>query len=151
MSDVIPNPNGANGSVSDPREQVMWDLYVANNLENAYECAIKAGYKEGTALKITVNDWFVERLERLRRKDMLSDAEKVLQKTLKYKTEKDDGEVKTDLLRVQTDVAKHVTSTLGKEAYSSKGDDALKKLADKVIGIDFHYPDGYKTANTSNN
>lgn len=116
-----PNPNGANGSVSDPREQVMWDLYVKKNLENAYQCALEAGYEESSAIKITTRDWFVARLQKLKRKEMLSDAEKVLQKTLKYKTEKDDGEIKTDLLRVQTDVAKHITKTLGKdEGYSER-------------------------------
>jgi hypothetical protein len=149
MSEVITNPNGANGDVSDPREQVMWDFYVENNLENAYECAIKAKYAVDTARNITTNDWFKERLGKLRRKDMLSDAEKVLQKTLKYKTEKDDGEVKTDLLRVQTDVAKHITNTLGKEDYSTKGDEALTKLA-RVVAINFNYPDGYNPTNKSN-
>jgi len=132
------NPNGANDSVSDPREQVFWDFYIENNLENAYECAIKAKYEESTAKKITVNKWFAERLEKLRRKDMLSDAEKVLQKTLRYKTEKEDGEIKTDLLRVQTDVAKHITTTLGKADYSSKGDDALDKLADRVVAFNLN-------------
>ena len=144
-----PNPHGANANVSDPREQVFWDLFVENNLENAYECAVKAKYEEATAKNIRVRDWFVERMEGLRRKDMLSDAEKVLQKTLKYKTEKDDGEVKTDLLRVQTDVAKHITNTLGKEDYATKGDEALTKLA-RVVAINFNYPDGYNPTNKSN-
>ena len=43
-----PNPNGANGTTSDPREQIMWDFYVDSireNRVNAYESAIKAGYK----------------------------------------------------------------------------------------------------------
>lgn len=117
---IITNPNGANGSVSDPREQVMWDLYVKNNLENAYKCAIEAGYEEDTAKQITVRRWFIERTDRLRRKDMLSKAEKVLDKTLSYSTENDEGKVMPDILRIQTDVAKHVVSTLGKnEGYSN--------------------------------
>jgi len=119
-----PNPNGANGTTSDPREQVMWDFYIESileNRENAYESAIKAGYEKGTAKTITVRRWFIERLEDLERKNMLSDAEKVLRKTLKYKTEDQDGNVKTDLLRIQTDVSKHLTSTLGKnKGYSTK-------------------------------
>jgi hypothetical protein len=110
-----PNPNGANNSQSDPREQVFWDLYIENNLENAYKCAIEVGYEESNAKNITMREWFKERLRKLKKKDMVSKAEKVLNKTLEYSTENDKGEVKVDLLRVQVDVAKHVTEKLGKE------------------------------------
>jgi hypothetical protein len=132
------NPNGANGSISDPREQVCWDLYVKNNLQNAYECAIKAKYAKDTARNITTNDWFKERLGKLKRKEMLSKAEKLLDKTLTYSSENDEGKVQTDLLRIQTDVAKHITSTLGKnDGYSNKGEDAQDKIADKITVISF--------------
>jgi hypothetical protein len=109
----------------------MWDFYVsklANGIENAYESAIEAGYEDCTARQITVRSWFLERKEKLKRKDIFSKAEKVLDKTLTYSTEDDEGKVKVDLLRVQTDVAKHVTSTLGKEYYSNKGEEALKDM-----------------------
>ena len=125
MSETNPsNPNGANGTTSDPREQIMWDFYVDSireNRVNAYESAIKAGYEEKYAKQITARIWFVERLEDLERKDMLSKAEKKLAKTLTYEVENEKGEIKTDLLRIQTDVAKHLTSTLGKnKGYSTK-------------------------------
>lgn len=122
---AVTNPNGANATVSDPREQVCWDFYVeglAKNGGNAYESAIKAGYAEDTARNITMNDWFKERLRKLRQKEMLSDAEKILKKTLNYSTEDLEGNVKVDLLRVQADVAKHVTKTLGKEDYSERSE-----------------------------
>lgn len=118
---MVANPNGANASVSDPREQVMWDYYIENNLENAYACAIKADYSESAAKNITLNDWFKERLGKLKRKEMLSKAERVLEKTLNYSTEDEDGKVKVDLLRVQTDVAKTLVTTLGKnEGYATR-------------------------------
>lgn len=121
-----PNPNGANGTTSDPREQVCWDFYVESitqNRENAYESAIKAGYSIDSARNITMRDWFKERLGRLKRKDMLSKAEKVLDKTLNYSVEDEEGKIKTDLLRIQTDVAKHITETLGKnEGYSKRNE-----------------------------
>ena len=143
------NPNGANGSVSDPREQVMWDFYVENQLQNAYQSAIKAGYSESSALTITTRDWFIERLEKLRRKDMLSKAEKVLDKTLSYITEDDEGKVRTDLLRIQMDASKHVTSTLGKDkGYSTRvettgkdggpidvASDDIKRLAEELNNL----------------
>lgn len=118
---MVSNPNGANGTTSDPREQVCWDFYVADNLNNAAEAARKAGYTESSALTITTRDWFIERLQKLKRKEMLSDAEKVLRNTLKFKNVSDQGIVKTELLRIQTDVAKHITKTLGKnEGYSER-------------------------------
>jgi len=119
-----PNPNGANGSTSDPREQVCWDYYIeelAKGIENAQSAALKAGYSYDHARNITLQGWFKGRIDKLSRKELLSDAEKVLKKTLNYKTEKVNGEVKVDLLRVQADVAKHITKTLGKdEGYSNR-------------------------------
>lgn len=122
------NPNGSNQFTSDPREQICWDFYVESITKgqaNAYESAIKAGYEESSAKTITVRRWFIERNEELERKEMLSLAEKVLMKTLKYKTEEIDEEgnekVKSDVLRIQVDASKHLTSTLGKDkGYSTR-------------------------------
>lgn len=118
------NPNGANGTTSDPREQICWDFYVESVIKgevNAYASAIKAKYSEDHARNITMQGWFKERLEDLERKDMLSKAEKKLAKTLTYEVENKEGEVRTDLLRIQVDVSKHLTSTLGKnKGYSTK-------------------------------
>jgi len=75
------NPNGANGTQSDPREQICWDFYVKSiqeNRENAYKSAIDAGYAEDTARNITMNEWFKERLRKLKRKEMFSKAERNL-------------------------------------------------------------------------
>jgi len=127
------NPNGANGVTSDPREQVMWDIYIskiANGKENAYESAVEAGYSEDHSRNITLQGWFKERLAKLKRRDILSKAEKVLEKTLSYDVEEESENgirIKTDLLRIQTDVAKHVTSTLGKdEGYSNRTENTGK-------------------------
>lgn len=135
-----PNPNGANGTTSDPREQIMWDIYVKNldsGVDNAKQAALDAGYTESSANKITVCSWFAERKDKLRRKGLLSKAEKVLEKTLNYDTEtiafdkggnlitNDEGRphliTNTSLLKIQADVAKTVATTLGsKEGYVSK-------------------------------
>lgn len=138
------NPNGANATVSDPREQVCWDFYVegmATTGGNAYESAKKAGYAEDTARNITINVWFKERLRKLRQKEMLSDAEKILKKTLNYSTEDLEGNVKVDLLRVQADVAKHVTKTLGKEDYSERSETKLSGEV-SIVGINYIVPNG---------
>jgi len=144
---MITNPNGANQHTPDPREQKCWDFYVesiTNGRPNAYESAIKAKYSEDHARNITLQGWFKERLEDLERKDMLSKAEKKLAKTLTYEVEKE-GEIKTDLLRIQTDVAKHITNTLGKKHYSTKGEDALDEIADKIQAINYIIPNGNHT------
>ena len=124
MSENKSNPNGANGTTSDPREQIMWDNYIksiTNGRESAKQAALDAGYEEATASQITVRSWFLERKEKLKRKEILSKAEKVLEKTLTYSTDDEEGKVKTDLLRIQTDVAKFVASTQGKDkGYSTR-------------------------------
>lgn len=118
------NPNGANGTTSDPREQKCWDFYVESvtiGQENATESALKAGYSKDHSRNITLQGWFKERLEELERKEMLSLAEKKLKRTLQYEVEDSEGKVRTDLLRIQTDVSKHLTSTLGKnKGYSTR-------------------------------
>ena len=120
------NPNGANQHTGDPREQICWDNYVKgiiNGTENAYQSAIDAGYSEDHSRNITMQGWFKARKDKLKRKEMLSKAEKVLDKTLTYSVEDSEGKIITDLLRVQTDVAKHVTKTLGKdEGYSERSE-----------------------------
>lgn len=128
-NELITNHNiyGANGTKSDPREQICWDNYInsitTSGKGNAYRAAMDAGYSHFNAKNITVRDWFKARLRNLRRKNMLNKAEKVLNKTLNYVTETEKGEVRTDLLRIQADVAKHITKTLGKdEGYSERSE-----------------------------
>lgn len=116
----ITNPNGANQFQLDPRQKLCWENYVnpqSSTFGNGYQSAIKAGYSEGYSQSITDERWFTEKRRRL---NMLEKAEKVLDKTLTYEPVDEKGEIKVDLLRVQTDVAKHLTKTLGKEAYSEK-------------------------------
>jgi len=153
------NPNGANQYVMDPRQKLCWDLYITHGTEyfgNAYQSAMKAGYTEGTASEITTESWFQEKLRRLQ---LLGKAEKILEKTLDYKTENEKG-IQTDLLRIQTDVAKFVAKTQGKdEGYSERTEltgkdgkdlinpEALKK-ADQAIKT---FLENDKSNNTGNN
>jgi phage terminase small subunit len=127
----------ANQYTPDKREQICWDFYVESITKgqpNAYESAIKAGYSEDHARNITLQGWFKERLEDLDRKDMLSKAEKKLAKTLTYEVEDTEtGKVQTDLLRIQVDVSKHLTSTLGKDkGYSSRTEQTGKDGKDLI-------------------
>ena len=117
------NPNGANQYNDDPRQKLCWDLYVNPSSEtfaNGLQSALKAGYSESHACTITTEEWFQDKVRRM---NMLRKAEKVFDKTLGYSTEDEEGKIKTDLLRVQADVAKHITSTLGKnDGYSTRNE-----------------------------
>lgn len=119
----MPNPNGANQHTPDPREQRCWDLYVEsiqNGQPNAYQAAVDAGYEEKTARQITVRSWFIERADNLRRKQMLSRAERNLSKILDMNPEDNSGQPRPEILRIIQDTSKHVTKTLGKKYYSER-------------------------------
>lgn len=138
------NPNGANSVQSDPREQIMWDLYVTgiqNGKENAYQAAIDAGYAKDTARNITMNDWFKERIGKLKRKDMLSKAERNLDKALDVSYEDADGNIKSDVMRIVVDVSKTVVTTLGKEEYSTRSELTGKNGESIVTVLKYAKPD----------
>jgi hypothetical protein len=110
----------------DPRQQVCWDNFVnpeSKTFGNAQRSALAAGYEEASAHNITIRAWFIARRKQLAlRGDLLSDAEKVLFKTLRYKTDREVEEkgkkitkVNVGLLSVQVEAAKHVTKRLGKD------------------------------------
>lgn len=131
------NPNGANQYQLDPRQKFCWESYINPESEtfgNAYQSALKATYTEATASLITTQDWFIEKYRRL---NMLGKAEKVLNKTLDYSTEDvETGKILTDVLRVQTDVAKFIANTQGKdEGYSTRVEQTGKGGKD-LISLD---------------
>ena len=120
------NVSSANQHTNDPREQKCWDFYVEsilNGTQNAYESAIKAGYSEDHSRNITLQGWFKERSAKLRRKDMLSKAERNLDKVLDLITLDDKGNEDPRLLNIVVDVSKTIASTLGKnEGYSTRSE-----------------------------
>ena len=115
------NPNGANDTTSDPREQQAWDFYVESVLEgreSAYKAAMDAGYEESSAKNITLRGWFKERKDELRRRGMPSKAERNLERMLDTEWEFVQGKTKvvnTEIMRVVADISKTVAKTLGKK------------------------------------
>lgn len=99
----------------DPRQKMMWDNFInpaSETFSNGYRSAIKAGYSVEYAKVIRSRDWFQSKM---RRTHLLTKAEIVMNKILDMETDK------ADKLRVQSDVAKHISKTLGKdEGYSEK-------------------------------
>lgn len=123
----ITNPNGANQFQLDPRQKLCWENYInpkSAAFGNGLQSALKAGYEEAYANQITTVEWFKEKLRRL---NMLSKGEKVLDETLDYNVlDKETGKIDSSIARIKLDAAKHVTSTLGKnEGYSTKVEQEL--------------------------
>ena len=123
----------------DARQDVAWEYYLKNLMkgyENAREAGLFAGYSETTSAQLSQQPWFKERKAKLKRREMLSKAERNLDDVLdlSYRVTKtktvgtgedaetiETEEVDTDILKVVVDVSKMVTSTLGKdEGYSTK-------------------------------
>lgn len=115
------NPYGANQYQNDPRQLLCWDFYADPRSEtfgNAYQSAIKVGYEEATAAQITTFDWFIDKRRRL---NLLNKAEKVLDRTLDFDPMNGGDKVDSSLVKAQTDVAKFVASTQGKDnGYSTR-------------------------------
>ncbi len=132
-----PNPNGANQYTLDPRQNICWKLYVdprSETFSNAKQSAIKAGYEEGTANRITTMEWFEDKIRRL---NMLRKAEKVLEETIEIDhmkkkigmfgpikdpiTKEDIYEVDSSVLKIKQDSAKFVAERVGKnDGYSTR-------------------------------
>jgi len=113
----------ANQHTDDQREQICWDIYVSNlskGIDNAYDSSIKAGYSEDHSRNITLQGWFKERKARLKRKDMLSKAERNLDEVLDLNVKEED-KIVPQLLKIKSDVSTTIVKTLGKnEGYSER-------------------------------
>jgi len=130
------NVSSSNQHTSDAREQLTWDFYIqtlVDGQDNAYASAIKAKYSEDHARNITMQGWFKERLSKLKRKDMLSKAERNLEKVLDTSYENEEGKIISDVMRIVVDVSKTIVSTLGKdEGYSTRAE-LTGKNGDKIM------------------
>jgi hypothetical protein len=123
------NPYKAGKYVSDPRQAVCWEIFLkgwVNGDQNAAGAARQAGYSETTASNITNQLWFKEKFIKLKRKDMLSKAERNLDRILDIDYTKLDeitGKegIDIDKAKLVADISKMMATTLGKdEGYSTK-------------------------------
>ncbi len=126
------NPNGANRQIKDPRQDVCFEIYIRDlpfTGGDAKRAAIEAGYSENFAINVRKTTWFKTKLEefekKMKRRGMLSKAERNLDKVLDlpYESETEEGKTKIDIdiLKTVVDVSKTITASLGKdEGYSTK-------------------------------
>lgn len=108
------NISAANQYTKDEREIKCWDIYTKNllkQIDNGYQAAIEAGYSEDHARNITMQGWFKERKERLKRSEIFTKAEKNLDILLDSKDE-----------RIKADLTKFTLKTLGSDSYSERTD-----------------------------
>lgn len=138
---MVRNPHGANSTLPDPRQEMLWKFYLdglAKGRPNAMKAALDAGYAATTAHQITNLKWFKERKSKLGRRSMKSKAERNLRDMLRLgwtdiklvEVGKDDEgkpvmeekeEINVDKLKVVKDVSIFIAETLGKDdGYSKK-------------------------------
>ncbi len=122
------------GDVTDTdKQQKCWDFYVQTVImgaPNAYQSALKAGYTEETANRVSTWKWFKDRKKKLDRIGLLVDAERNLHKLLntpyivtKVKNGEKYQEVDPELARLVLDVSKTIVKSLGKdEGYSERSE-----------------------------
>ncbi len=154
------NPNGANQYQLDPRQKLCWENYINPKSEtfgNGTQSALKAGYEYVYADQITTVEWFKGKVRRL---NMLSKAEKVLDEMLELDTQTvkqdEDGEqiIKIDpaLVKIKQDTAKFIAERVGKsEGYSTRTEHTGAEGKDLTIKFDnsFNEPTSEATADST--
>lgn len=134
MTDVIEKEESVEiDCILTPRQKRMWDFYVkpsSTSFGNANQSALKAGYTVETSLRITHQPWFKNKKRRL---GMLGKAEDALQRALDMDVTDENGVYKADLARVQTDVAKFVAKTLGKDVGYTERTELTGKDGNSIV------------------
>ena len=104
----------ANQFQLDPRQLKCWAYYTNPTSEtfgNAYRSGLRAGYEDSYSRTLNDTEWFIEKLRRL---NMLSKSEKVLDFTLDIERENAD-------IKLAQDTAKFIAKTQGKNmGYSER-------------------------------
>jgi hypothetical protein len=115
----------------DPRQKLCWEYYVdpkSETFANGKQSAIRAGFGEGYADRITTAEWFKMKLEIM---NMFDKSERVLNEMLDMpvevlehhgRGEEAETVVVTSpaLVKVKQDTAKYVSERLGKKKWSQR-------------------------------
>ena len=125
-----------------PQQILFLESYTNPKSEffgNARQSALKAGYTETYADNITdsMPSWLLENVGSMK---MLDKAERNLNEVQDLTIRDENGKVLTDVLRERNKIDIFVAGTIGKNKYSTKGDDAMTKIADKIEAINYIMP-----------
>lgn len=113
-----------------PRQAKLWRLYTnpksPKTFGNGYQSAMASGYTHESSLVITDTKWFKAKKRKM---GLINKAENVMDKILDMDTNK----IEADKLRVQSDTAKFIAKTLGKEQGYSERTEVTGKDGGAII------------------
>lgn len=136
------------------KQQKCWDFYVQTVIvgePNIYQSALKAGYTEESANRVSTWKWFKDRKKKLDRIGLLVDAEKNLHKLLntpfivtKIKNGEKYQEVDPELARLVLDVSKTIVKSLGKDEGYSERSEVTGKGGEPIVFMPAELLNKYK-------
>lgn len=120
-----------------PQQILFLSFYINPRSEtfgNALQSALKAGYAREYSESITAKmpDWLADNVGDL---TLLKKAEKVLNNTLDYDPMNGNTKIDTSLVAIQNKTAQFIAGTLGKNKFSTKGEEGMTKLAESITGM----------------
>lgn len=133
-----------------PQQELFLSYYTnpkSKTFGNALQSALKAGYSESYANNIMdfLPDWLCENMGSMNR---LRKAESNLDEVQSLEITTEEGKIIPEVLRERTKVDIFMAERIGKNIYSSKNDDAMEKIADKISGINYIQPNVGDNAET---
>lgn len=131
-------------SILTPQQILFLSCYTNPKSEtfgNALQSALKAGYAKEYSESITAKmpDWLADNVGDM---TLLKKAEKVLNNTLDYNPMNGKDSIDTSLVAIQNKTAQFIAGTLGKNKFSTKGEEGMTKLAESIIGMKIIKEDG---------
>lgn len=114
----------------DLRQDVAWNLYTdqrSDTFNNAYRSAVKAGYSENTAKRISVEKWWINKIHILR--EMMPLVEKNIMEDLSI--EKSEGK---EMRKIRSEMTKFTASTVGRAKYHTKTEVESNSIISLVEG-----------------
>jgi hypothetical protein len=120
-----------------PQQEAFLSYYTNPKSEtfgNARQSALKAQYSETYADNITnsMPEWLSENIGSMKR---LRKAERNLDEVQGLEVTTPEGRIIPEVLRERTKVDMFMAERIGKNIYSTKGEDGLKDLADNIKSI----------------
>lgn len=128
------NPNGANQYLLDPRQKLCWENYsnpTSPTFGNATQSAVAAGYEHDYADQITMTEWFKCKVWKL---NGVYTGERKIEELINLPIQNEVG-YDVGIIRVQADLAKYLTSTLGKEEGYSTRSELTGKDGEKLMPV----------------
>lgn len=134
------NNKGSNQYKVDPRQINFLANYLnpeSPTYSNCLQSALSAGYRQEYAENLLnlMPKWLSESMDKIGDMTLLKKAEKVLNATLDYDPMNGNTKIDTSLVAIQNKTAQFIAGTLGKNKFSTKGEEGITKLAESITGM----------------